>query len=318
VAIGLLAAAWLPSTQAADSVAGAAVCTTDAAQDGSSVKAVSYTTGQAGHKLKWLPYRPTKAEVKNASCSATTRQDGERLAQYASPVVPKPATSGAVDPFDDPFGDSKAGAKPLVLGTRLGDEAPQSPAAEPLDSALPEEIVIEEPTPESDLLKRAEEEESVIAAVVEPEDPCASVRLTPINQISYDISASDEMFPKHCPLTVGEPPDRWKHGWAPITFTWKASALCHKPAYFEQVHLERYGHSCGPYLQPVISGAHFFLTVPVLPYKMGLYPPNECIYTLGYYRAGSCAPYMLDPLPLSVRAGLFEAAAWTGAAFLIP
>ena len=71
-------------------------------------------------------------------------------------------------------------------------------------------------------------------------------------------------------------------------------------------------------MQPVISGAHFFVTVPVLPYKMGLYPPEECIYTLGYYRPGSCAPYLLDPIPLSIRAGLAEAGVWTGMVFLVP
>ena len=106
--------------------------------------------------------------------------------------------------------------------------------------------------------------------------------------------------------------------WAPTTFAWKASGVCHKPLYFEDVHLERYGHSWGPYLQPIISGGHFFLSVPVLPYKMGLYPPCECVYTLGYYRPGSCAPYMLDPLPLSIRAGLAEAGVWTGLVYLIP
>ena len=106
--------------------------------------------------------------------------------------------------------------------------------------------------------------------------------------------------------------------WLPTTFTWKASGLCHKPLYFEDVHLERYGHSWGPLAQPVLSGAHFFLTFPILPYKMGLYPPRECIYTLGYYRPGSCAPYMLDPLPISVRAALFEAGAWVGGVYLIP
>jgi hypothetical protein len=103
-----------------------------------------------------------------------------------------------------------------------------------------------------------------------------------------------------------------------ITYTWKASGLCHKPLYFEEVALERYGHSAGPYLQPVASAAHFFLIVPALPYFMGVYPPNECIYTLGYYRPGSCAPYILDPFPLSVRGGLAEAAVWTGMVFLIP
>jgi hypothetical protein len=106
--------------------------------------------------------------------------------------------------------------------------------------------------------------------------------------------------------------------WAPITFTWKASGLCHKPVYFEDVHLERYGHSWGCVPQPILSAAHFFLNVPVLPYAMGLCPPKECVYTLGYYRPGNCAPYMLDPLPLSVRAGLFQAGAWVGGVFAIP
>jgi hypothetical protein len=151
-----------------------------------------------------------------------------------------------------------------------------------------------------------------------PEDTCSGVTIKPINEITHDVSAKGDMFPTECPLPEGSLPDRVTYGWAPTTFTWKASALCSKPLYFNDDHLERYGHSWGPYLQPVISGAHFFLTVPVLPYKMGLYPPNECIYTLGYYRPGSCAPYMLDPLPISVRAGLYEATVWTGMPLLIP
>ena len=46
--------------------------------------------------------------------------------------------------------------------------------------------------------------------------------------------------------------------WAPSTLTWKASALCHKPLFFEEVQLERYGHTAGPLKQPFLSGAHFF------------------------------------------------------------
>lgn len=106
--------------------------------------------------------------------------------------------------------------------------------------------------------------------------------------------------------------------WAPIDFTWTASALCHKPLYFEQVQLERYGHSLGPYLQPIASGAHFFLSVPALPYKMGVDPPNECVYALGYYRPGSCAPYLVPPLPISLRGALYQGGVVTGLAFLIP
>jgi hypothetical protein len=106
--------------------------------------------------------------------------------------------------------------------------------------------------------------------------------------------------------------------WEPVTFAWKASALCHKPLYFEEVQLERYGHSMGPFLDPLHSGAHFFLNVAVLPYKMGINPPLECQYALGYYRPGSCAPWLVPPIPLSVRGGLMEAGAVVGLVYLIP
>jgi hypothetical protein len=136
-----------------------------------------------------------------------------------------------------------------------------------------------------------------------------------IKDISFDIRPMPGELPKECPLVTT--PYNGRH-FAPTCYQWKASGVCTKAAYFEDVQLERYGHSVCPFLQPVISGTKFFLTVPLLPYKMGITPPNECVYTLGHYRAGSCSPYMLDPFPISVRAVLFEAAAVGGAVALIP
>ncbi len=104
----------------------------------------------------------------------------------------------------------------------------------------------------------------------------------------------------------------------PVVFTWTASGLCHKPLYFEERQLERYGHTTGPFTEPVLSGAHFFLNVAVLPYKMGMNPPNECQYPLGYYRPGSCAPRLLPPVPISPRGALWQAGAVTGLVFLLP
>jgi hypothetical protein len=102
------------------------------------------------------------------------------------------------------------------------------------------------------------------------------------------------------------------------TVQWKASGACHNPLYFEQVQLERYGHDAGPIVQPLISSAHFFLTLPMLPYKMGINPPNECQYALGYIRPGNCAPYMVQPFPWSLRGGLVQAGAVVGAAAILP
>jgi hypothetical protein len=102
------------------------------------------------------------------------------------------------------------------------------------------------------------------------------------------------------------------------TFTWKASSLCHKPLYFEEVQLERYGHTAGPVLQPVLSGAHFVANIAFLPYQMGINPPSECQYALGYYRPGNCAPWMVPPIPLSVRGGLIQAGTVVGVAAAVP
>ena len=124
-----------------------------------------------------------------------------------------------------------------------------------------------------------------------------------------------EDFPFECPLESGQHEPRQ---WPQITYMWKAAGLCHKPLYFEQVQLERYGHSWGPYTQPIMSGVHFFGTLPILPYKMGLRAPNECVYTLGYYRPGNCAPYFVGGFPFTWRAAAFEAGAATGMSFIFP
>lgn len=148
-------------------------------------------------------------------------------------------------------------------------------------------------------------------------DECPDPKSLPkISELSYKVVSPPGLFPESCPL-----PDEVyvRKAPTPITYTWKASNLCHKPLYFEDVQLERYGHTCCvPILQPVLSRVRFWLTIPVLPYFMGVYPPNECIYELGYYRPGSCAPHMLQPIPISLRGGLFQAGATVGTVFLIP
>ncbi len=98
--------------------------------------------------------------------------------------------------------------------------------------------------------------------------------------------------------------------WAQQTYTWKASDLCHKPLYFEDEQLERYGHSAGPVLQPIKSTAHFFVRMVTLPCQMKHHPINECQYALGFYRPGNCAPWLIDPMPLCL-CGVPEEAAFS-------
>lgn len=139
-----------------------------------------------------------------------------------------------------------------------------------------------------------------------------------LNELSEgDLAYITEEFglPNECLLTQQPMTPR---NWSPLSFTWKASNLCHNPLYFEDVNLERYGHSHGPIAEPLIQTAHFFGSVLVLPYKMGVHHPRECIYTLGYYRPGNCAPWILPPVPISARGILNQAAVMTAGTLLIP
>jgi hypothetical protein len=255
----------------------------------SPVRQVSYSTGQKGSQLKWLPYHGASGGGVEQAL-ATEPLAGPKL---AAPNTPGPTTAPpdrVGEPAEKPLA-SPAPAKPLTGNAK----AAVAPA---LKTELPK------PTLET--------------AAAPPQEGCPPLdQMRPIREarILERIPPAPGMFPQICSMTrdVYEP-----RAWAPITFRWTASALCSKPVYFEDPHLERYGHMWGPYLQPFMSAGHFFLAVPALPYLAGLYPPHECIYTLGYYRPGSCAPYLLDPLPLSVRAALVEGSAATGLVFLIP
>lgn len=112
-------------------------------------------------------------------------------------------------------------------------------------------------------------------------------------------------------------------GYAPSGFAWAAPAVFHRPLYFEQPNVERYGHyvSCckgGNCAQSAICAAHFFGTIPLLPYKIGADPCCERQYVLGTYRPGSCNPHQLVRPELSCRGLIVQGVTVTGLVFLIP
>jgi hypothetical protein len=338
VTLGLLVAALMLSAEAVASAA-----KTDDA-DAYAVP-IRFSTGRNGSKLVWLPYRPSAAELRKAR--AASAKMASRV-EYQAPTAPSQRAGD--DPMSNPFGDrtSPPRAKsptpavkkvekvekkpfqgrfldPTALPERNGPTAARTPddrsqtvaassVPSPIAGPKAGKTLSNQLDPEPLLFGQGDKEEPDYKVLTQDGCPPAD-GFKPINELTTNITASSGDFPAECSFKeqVFEP-----RAWSPTTFTWTASGLCHKPLYFEELQLERYGHSWGPYLQPIISHAHFFVTVPILPYKMGVYPPNECLYTLGYYRPGSCAPYMIDPVPISVRGGLWEAGAWVGGAALVP
>jgi len=106
--------------------------------------------------------------------------------------------------------------------------------------------------------------------------------------------------------------------WASSQYQFAAANTFSHPRYFEDRMLERHGYERFPYLQPFVSGARFFSTIPMLPYLMTIQNPCECESQLGYFRPGSCvAPYVQRP-PYQRDAVLVEGAAIAGAIIAIP
>lgn len=232
--------------------------------------------------------------------------------------------------------------KPGAIGNRRNQggleerQADDTSVAPPRNDILPysEEMELPEsrlPVPESNLNRRPSLSEGQMGEEMQKEDPwnqfdraitldnsCPKPRdMKMIRDISNDITPPDGNFPIDCPLASKEESFPVRQ-FAGTHVTWTASNLCHKPLYFEQPAVERYGHSAGPILQPLLSGAEFLITVPALPYLIAMDPVNECQYPLGYYRPGSCAPYKWNPIPFTIRAGIAEGGIATALVFLIP
>jgi len=106
--------------------------------------------------------------------------------------------------------------------------------------------------------------------------------------------------------------------WTSSQYQFTAANTFSNPRYFEDRMLERHGYERFPYLQPFLSGARFFGTIPMLPYLMTIQNPCECESQLGYFRPGSCvAPYIQRP-PYQRDAVLVEGAAIAGGIIAIP
>ncbi|MBX3412545.1 MAG: hypothetical protein KF708_07645 [Pirellulales bacterium] len=295
---------------------------TESAKPLTSVAAKESAPRAQQSKLKWRPSRAAAEVETTATENAAQPPIQDSAVQPAAFEAPRKAnkTKPGADPFRDSAvqqADFTANAVELFLEqpTDAEDEprpaARAQPAIPSIDDVptdlLPTDDVMQTPPPiERELADRRKEYD----------EPCPKPdELKRIGDITNNITPEAGEFPRECGLgdSIFEP-----RAWPLTTFTWKASALCHKPLYFEEMALERYGHSTGPLTQPFVSGAHFFVTLPILPYLMGVEPPCECIYDLGYYRPGSCAPYMIYPIPISLRGAVLEAGAWVGGVFLIP
>jgi len=103
-----------------------------------------------------------------------------------------------------------------------------------------------------------------------------------------------------------------------IDYRWIPTNLHHKPLYFEDVALERYGQQYPYGIQPFVSIAKFGVQGIGLPYQMAIDPICRDIYDLGYYRPGDNAPELIYQVPFNLQAAAAAGGVYTGLIFLFP
>ena len=101
-------------------------------------------------------------------------------------------------------------------------------------------------------------------------------------------------------------------------FCWQASDLWYNPLYFEDAPLERYGHTCCCAVQPFVSAGKYSAQLLFIPYQMSIDPICKCVYPLGWYRPGECAPKKCYQPPLNLDAAVTTAGFYTGMSYIFP
>ncbi|REJ67469.1 MAG: hypothetical protein DWQ31_11070 [Planctomycetota bacterium] len=241
----------------------------------------------------------------------------------APPAKRTPAVDDQ-DPFgDDPVTDDPGTGDVVEDDPMTDDETRSDPEADDFggdgELAAPRELPVPGRPLTSEELRDQKYREDLAVECDEGLEELAIKKLSAVDlhtrlDIAEKGTALDD-YPISCPVGNDEFIPR---SWEEMYIAWTASGLCHKPLYFEERHLERYGHSTGPYTQGFVSMAHFFGSVAVLPYSMGLKTPNECVYALGHYRPGDCARHCGRGIPFTPRAALYQATAVAGVIAILP
>jgi hypothetical protein len=246
------------------------------------------------------------------ACAESKTSATDPFETAAGPATPTEAVIGQLalyDPFES--------ASPIDTAAYL----PESPAI-----ATQQELVFLEP-PSNDANAANEPSgapEAKDAKKQASTDPCAGAPEKPMYELGINIILPSGLLPKdHAALCWAQRnamggPFPAQRCWGSLPYLWDAPCLCYRPLYFEEINLERHGYGCCACIQPAVSAAHFFGTIPCLPYCMAEHCPCECEYTLGHYRPGSCPPWQHHWPSCQPIAAAAEAGVVTGLIFAIP
>ncbi len=112
------------------------------------------------------------------------------------------------------------------------------------------------------------------------------------------------------------PPAAIKPGYGPAQVALEPGYVVHRRLFFEEKNSERYGWDLGM-AQPFISAAYFYKDALLWPAKLTSSRERFDV-SAGKCPPGSPVPYYLYPPEITIRGGLWEAAAVVGVIMLLP
>ena len=107
-----------------------------------------------------------------------------------------------------------------------------------------------------------------------------------------------------CPQEITLSENAWTpRTYAPSLYAWQASNICYNPLYYEDVQLERYGHSYPFFVQPFVSIGRMTVQAVGFPYQAVIDPPSLRRLSAGLLPAGRMCSQVDLPDPLEPRGG---------------
>lgn len=128
-----------------------------------------------------------------------------------------------------------------------------------------------------------------------PPSQIADRAFKPVDQIKVEVFLERPLLPEDsakslfAASTPASPEALRRADWKTSVYAWTPPEFFHRPLFYEDVPLERYGHSVHPRLQPAVSTVKFYGDVALLPYRWLVESPRQWVSPLGYERPGDDA-----------------------------
>ncbi len=248
-------------------------------------------------KLEFQPAIPPRVDT----APTTPTQIVESAAHIALPDVRPEEPSSRVAKVPQQASGGLPSASDLVPQVLQAPQVPQVPAAEPpttgriTDKANDIADKTNKPAESSRRAEGSVQLSPPIKGSLAGETPLLSTDsmigpLKGAEELFHRLDLVEDLRSVAALAPAGPREDLSQYGWMPTPYSWISPAFYHYPLYFEQPNLERYGIGRAPVVQPLLSSAHFFWSIPLVPYKTLTHHPREHVYTLGQGRPGNCVP----------------------------